>query len=123
MADETMLHGNAWTVTEIAGEPVTVADRPSLQFSSHNRLSGFAGCNRFSGHYAFADQGEPDGGSLSLSQIAATRRMCGEAQMRVERGLFAALGETSDVRTDGGQVLLLRGPDQVPLVRLVIAGR
>jgi len=63
------LAGSNWTFVSIGGVAVA-ADRPtSLQFDG-NRLSGSAGCNRFSGGYAV------DGTKLTAGPLMATEMAC-----------------------------------------------
>jgi heat shock protein HslJ len=51
-----------------------------------NRVSGFSGCNRFTGSYSV------DGDVLTLSQLAGTMMACPEPAMALESALRAALG-------------------------------
>jgi heat shock protein HslJ len=63
------LAGSNWTFVSIGGKPVT-SDRPtSLQFD-RDRLSGTAGCNRFSGRYSATDD------TLTAGPLMATEMAC-----------------------------------------------
>lgn len=119
MADETILHANEWTVTEIREIPVAGATPPTLQFSSDNRASGFGGCNRFNTQYTFTDDGSPDGGTLTFGLAAATMMACPEPQMTLEREMFAALEAVASVSADGERSLVLRDAAGAPVLRLM----
>ena len=78
------LAGTSWTFVSIAGVPVA-PDRPtSLAFES-DRLSGSAGCNRFSGSYSVAD------GTLTAEPLMATEMACPGAGMTQENAFFALM--------------------------------
>lgn len=80
----TELAGTSWTFVSIAGVPVA-PDRPtSLAFES-DRLSGSAGCNRFSGGYSVAD------GTLTAGPLMATKMACPGAGMTQEGAFFALM--------------------------------
>ncbi len=75
------LAGSNWTFVSIGGVSVA-ADRPtSLQFDG-NRLSGSAGCNRFSGSYSV------DGTTLKAGPLMATEMACPGAGMTQEQAFF-----------------------------------
>jgi len=110
----TGLAGTNWTFVSIGGTPV-VADRPTaLQFDG-DRLSGSAGCNRFSGTYSV------DGSTLK----AADGDRNGVSGHGVGTGLFQIDGDAGqpdlcrrrDADPDGQ-----RGPDGSVAARDLIAG-
>ena len=98
------LAGTSWTFVSIAGVPVAGERPTSLAFDA-TRLSGSAGCNRFSGGYTVKD------GMLAAGQIAATRMACPGPAMEQEQALFDLLNGPvrMDFPTDG--TLLLTGVD------------
>src|SRR3546814_4683202 len=63
----TELAGTNWTFVSIGGVPVA-ADRPTTLVFEADRLSGSAGCNRFSGGYSVADR------TLTAEPLMATDR-------------------------------------------------
>jgi heat shock protein HslJ len=67
-------------------------------------VAGTGGCNRFGGRYRLDG---PTG--LSFSGIAATKRLCEEATMRVEEGLLRALHEADRYRVVHQSFELFRG--------------
>ncbi|WP_411339565.1 META domain-containing protein [Sphingopyxis sp. J-6] len=98
------LAGTSWTFVSIGGVKVA-PDRPtSLQFEGE-RLSGSAGCNRFSGSYSHADR------TLTAGPLMATEMACPGAGMTQENAFFALMrGPVStSFPTDG--TLILAGAD------------
>lgn len=94
------LAGTSWTFASIGGVPVA-SDRPtSLQFDG-TRISGTAGCNRFSGGYAVKD------GVLTAGQLAATLMACPGPGMEQERAFFDLMSAPAgiDFPSDGTMVL------------------
>ena len=100
----TELAGTNWTFVSIGGAPVA-ADRPTALTFEAERLSGSAGCNRFSGGYSVADR------TLTAGSLMATRMACPGAGMTQESAFFALMsGPVSlAVPTDG--TLILTGSD------------
>lgn len=92
-----------WQIADLnGGGPVA---RSSLTFDpgDHNtsRLSGTAGCNRFTGGW------KQDGATLKLGPIASTMMACPPPAMDIERRVFAVLEAVSSVTytTDGKAIL------------------
>jgi heat shock protein HslJ len=74
-------------------------------------ISGFAGCNSFSGEL------DADGDSVRIGPLMSTRRFCGEDEepdgpsvMEQEAALLAALENSVTARLEGDRLILLR-PD------------
>jgi len=94
------LAGTSWTFVSIGGTPVA-ADRPTaLQFEA-DRLSGSAGCNRFSGSYTREQR------TLTAGPLMATEMACPGAGMTQENDFFALMrGPVSlSFPTDGTMIL------------------
>lgn len=67
------LTGVRWKLLELMGQavPVTEPDMtPYLEFGTDNRVSGFAGCNQFTGAY------ETEGLRLTFKPLATTQKAC-----------------------------------------------
>jgi heat shock protein HslJ len=92
------LEGAAWRLTELPGAQSAALEklaRPvTLRFES-GRLTGFAGCNSFSGSYRL------EGGQLVIGQMASTQMACPEPGSSVESALHAALAGTLRYAVDG----------------------
>jgi heat shock protein HslJ len=92
------LEGAAWRLKELPGvQPAALAklDRPvALRFES-GRLSGFAGCNNFSGSYTLA------GDQLKIGPVASTQMACPEPGSSIETVFHKALSGTLRYAVDG----------------------
>lgn len=91
------LQGAEWSLTHLNGQPVGVASAaavPTLLFDDRGRVSGFAGCNRFSGTY------DATGERLRFSPLAITRMACATG-MDLEDGYTTALQRTESYRVAG----------------------
>ena len=92
------LEGAAWQLKELPG-PQSAAlgqlTRPvTIRFDS-GRLSGFAGCNNFSGGYTL------DGDQLKIGPVASTQMACPEPGSSIESAFHAALSGTLRYAVDG----------------------
>jgi heat shock protein HslJ len=96
------LADTAWGIAGIDGETIAPADIYQLQFGE-GRISGQAGCNRFSGPYREAD------GRLTPGAIMSTRMACPEPRMTHERKLLRLLGGPVGFSYPDGGTLLLTG--------------
>lgn len=70
---EPSLTGVRWKLTEIMGQTTATTEpdlTPYLQFAEDGRVSGFAGCNQFTGAY------ETDGLRLTFKPMATTQKAC-----------------------------------------------
>lgn len=108
------LAGTSWTFVSIGGVDVA-ADRPtSLQFGT-DRVSGSAGCNRFSGNY------QSDGDTLTAGPLAATRMACPGAGMAQEQAFFALMAPPVSVSFPSDGTMILTGEDgQTAVLKRVI---
>jgi len=108
------LAGSNWAFVSIGGTAVA-ADRPtSLQFDA-DRLSGSAGCNRFSGGYAV------DGGTLKAEGLMATEMACPGAGMTQEAAFFKLMATPVSLTfTDDGTLILTGSEGRTAVLRRVI---
>lgn len=78
-------------VTNI-GENNYSKEKLTLQFDEKtNAISGFSGCNRFTGTYKL------DGNSISFGPLATTRMHCQEANNKMEQNMLAALNNVDSI--------------------------
>ena len=103
-----------WRLTELMGQPVAAPSAgsrvPSIRFEREGgRVSGFSGCNSFSGGFTHAQ-----GNRLRFSQMAATLMACADAN--VEPAFFRVLDSTDSYHVDG-DVLVLHRARMAPLAR------
>ena len=90
-----------WTIVEIDGQAVQ-GPNYFLQFTA-DRLSGLAGCNRFSGGYS------QSGETLTIGPVAATRMFCPDPGMDHERRALQLLSGPVRISFPGGENMILTG--------------
>ena len=106
------LAGSNWTFVSIGGRPVA-SDRPtSLQFD-RDRLSGSAGCNRFSGRYAATED------TLTAGPLMATEMAC--PGMEAEQAFFKLMATPVRLTfADDGTLILTGNEGRTAVLRRVI---
>ncbi|HET6523660.1 META domain-containing protein [Sphingopyxis sp.] len=110
----TELAGTNWSFVSIGGVPVA-ADRPTALAFEADRLSGSAGCNRFSGGYSLAD------GTLTAGPLMATKMACPGAGMTQENAFFALMrGPVSLTFPTDGTLILTGSDGQTTVLKRVI---
>lgn len=95
------LAGTSWSIVEIDGLAVS-GDAYHVQFEA-DRISGQAGCNRFSGTWSMS------GDTLTLGPLAATRMACPGPAMEHEQRAFQVLQGNVRAIHPEGDVLVLSG--------------
>jgi heat shock protein HslJ len=94
----TPIDGSAWRLMHLPGTQsaaLAKLDRPvTVRFES-GRLSGFAGCNNFSGSYTL------EGDQLKIGPVASTQMACPEPGSSVETAFHKALSGTLRYSVDG----------------------
>ncbi|WP_062791140.1 META and DUF4377 domain-containing protein [Aquitalea pelogenes] len=89
------LIGTDWQLVS----PKVAEPQPTLSFQAKG-ISGFAGCNRFTGH----------SNAEGKLVIATTRMMCPPAMMQTEQAYVGFLSQPFQIKTDGkAQQLVLTG--------------
>lgn len=95
------LVGTRWVgVVENGADPHA---RPRLEFVSEGRVSGYTGCNLFSGAWKM------EGGDVRVGWLAMTKRMCVGDGGEIEKRFLAATGPGSRGRREGDR-LVFTGP-------------
>jgi len=92
------LEGATWRLEELPGaQPAALAQlkRPVTMRFDSGRLSGFAGCNNFSGSYTL------DGDQLKVGPVASTQMACPEPGSSIETAFHKALSGTLRYTVDG----------------------
>ena len=128
-AQATGLAGTAWwvlamhngqqavvsVVSVIGGLAASSDQRLAVEFSADGRISGFGGCNRFSGTYR-----EPARAAVEIGTLASTRRACADdALSQQETALLNALQTARSVRREADR-LELRRADGAIAVQLML---
>jgi heat shock protein HslJ len=102
------LAGSAWRASGIdmgrgAMASVVQGTEVTLAFDAEGRVSGGAGCNRYSARYV------ADGSALRIEEPALTRMACLQpGVMEQERAFLAALRSVATARVDGERLELRR---------------
>ena len=101
------LAGTSWIVTGYnngrqAVVSVLNGSELTMEFSADGRVSGYAGCNRYTGSF------KQDGKALSFGPAAATRRMCIEPEgvMEQEQQFLKALETVATARQEADRIEL-----------------
>lgn len=98
------LTGKIWALTELEGQPLAAGTGISVQFTADGKVSGSAGCNRYSGTYTVS------GNNITFSSpMASTMMMCEQAVMDQESAFLNALGMAKTFAIDGEQLTLTGG--------------
>ena len=99
-----------WKLTTLGGNAVPVADNKQALYleliGGDNRVTGFAGCNRFAGSYTLQQA------HISFEQLLSTRKMCFQ-HMGLEQMFLAALAETDSYDNQDNSLVLLNAQGEV----------
>jgi heat shock protein HslJ len=96
------LTGKVWALTELMGKPPVAGTGISAEFGADGKVSGSAGCNRYSGAYTIS------GNSITFSSpLATTMMMCDAAVMDQENAYLKALGDAKTYAVKGDQLTLI----------------
>ncbi len=78
VVDSNPIYGR-WEITVIDGKDVMSSKPITLEFTSGNKVTGFAGCNRLNGGFAMES-----GNRIRFNDIATTRMSCPDLKMESE---------------------------------------
>jgi heat shock protein HslJ len=101
----SLLQGNDWVVTQLAGRAVLAEPIISVTFSKDGRLSGNASCNQFGADYRLTGEG------LEISKGMSSMMACEDAVMQQERSFLEFLGAISRFSIPGDGALMLHSND------------
>jgi heat shock protein HslJ len=117
-AQSQSLAGTSWRITGVnngkGGVVSLVADTSiTMNFMTGGKVAGSGGCNNYTSTYT------QDGGKLTFTSTAATRRMCfASGVMEQEHAFLTALESAATARMEGKE-LELRTADSALAVSLV----
>jgi heat shock protein HslJ len=94
--------GTRWV--GVVEEPADPRSTPRLEFVGEGRMSGYTGCNMFSGDWSM------DGATVRFGRMAMTKRLCLSPTREVEKRFVAALRDGSR-GTRAGDKLVIEAPD------------
>ena len=108
------LGGAVWTIVAINQLPVLAEPKTEVRFAD-GRISGTAGCNRFSGNYRHSKN------MLAFNDVTATEMMCEEKQMAQETAFLALLsGPVTERYSEEGNLILVNDKGNRAMLRQVI---
>ena len=90
-----LLAGGTWKLSNTG-----LTQAPTITFMNDGKVRGYAGCNRFFGGYRLTGEG------LSLERMAATKMMCGAAEMTVEDTYLEQLATVNRFSIENNQLIL-----------------
>lgn len=99
--DIQSLIGSEWLAEDIDNRGVLDRLQSRLSFSTADQVSGFGGCNQFSG------KAELDGSKVSFGPLGATRKMCDPSVMDQEDRFMKALARVRSARSENGLLYLM----------------
>jgi heat shock protein HslJ len=102
------IEGPPWRLAEARGLEVPQELSLTIQFQD-GKVSGQSACNRFNGGY------EIDGNSLTISELALTRKACPERLTGVDNVLVRTLRRVAAYSFDGPRLQLLNPNERVVL--------
>jgi PKD repeat protein len=94
--DLSDLEGKTWSLVEAA----TLDVEPITAFFEGGTVSGFSGCNTYTGSY------QSDGSSLTITILTTTQQACDEAATARENTYLANLGSVNRYVVQGNQLTL-----------------
>jgi heat shock protein HslJ len=104
-ADWSSVADQEWNLVQVKDGAGTLSPAPPVMatatFSADGTVSGNAGCNQYSGSY------EQSGSSLSVAQLAMTRKLCiADDAMKVENAFSGAFVLVSSWDVNDGNLVL-----------------
>jgi heat shock protein HslJ len=100
-----------WLAEQIGSARLAGDIQSSLEFGTPDRVTGKAGCNRFTGAF------HRDGQKLSFGQFATTRMMCPAPMMEQEEAFLKALATVRSFELTADGKLLLFDAAAAPVLR------
>lgn len=92
--------GTIWIVTKLAGRPPVKGTELTAELSAARRISGSAGCNRYTGSYRVS------GGAIRIGRLATTQMACAEPIERQETAFLQALSRARRFAVSGSSLTL-----------------
>jgi heat shock protein HslJ len=95
--------GVHWKLTELAGRAVKgdFDQELFIEFKPENSFTGFAGCNKITGHYEFGN------GRIHIMRIVGTMKGC--AHLETEQDFKVVLEDANVYKRTGNALVLMKG--------------
>ncbi|MCA0041954.1 META domain-containing protein [Celeribacter litoreus] len=109
----SLLTGSTWHIQSLSGADVVDGSVLDIAITSFGRLSGAAGCNRYTGEFELTGEG------MNIGPLASTRMMCSEALMVQETRFLTLLSSVYrfDFGDAGELILYGAGEESITAVR------
>ncbi|WP_452225640.1 META domain-containing protein [Lacinutrix chionoecetis] len=101
--DQTEQLSGDYTIT-VVKDSKNISEPLTISFDDKtNKVSGYSGCNRFFGTFKITDN------TISLSELASTKKMCRGESNTLEQNMLKALNSTTHFTLEAGELLLKQG--------------
>jgi heat shock protein HslJ len=110
-----LLAGPEWTVVEIDGAPLAAGAKPPTLTVEDGRISGFGGCNPYSGPLK-----ETAPGQVAIGPLAGTMMACPPPASQVEDAFLKSLAKSTQF-TFLARRLMLSGVDGETMRSVLLA--
>lgn len=100
---DVTLEGPAWRCLSIGGVAITDERPPTLEFAAENRVSGFAGVNRYFGTFLRS------GRTLAITSVGSTKMASTPERMDKETAFLQALSQVNSCSGTEHTLLLKSG--------------
>jgi heat shock protein HslJ len=94
------LAGTSWALAEMAGTADFAHLVPTIAFGVDGTVSGFAGCNTFTGSFT------TDGATVTMGPLATTKMACVPPGSEVESAYLGSLAGVRSWKIDAGKLTL-----------------
>lgn len=106
----SLITGRPWQVTRVGERSVAGSHGMTVRFAADGSISGYGGCNRYTGRYEIGGEG------IETGPMASTRRACLDPAIgSLEHELLAALGALRQFRIAADGSLLLIAEDDTEI--------
>lgn len=99
-----------WLAESVSGRGIPPYVKTTIGFSNDGRLRGFAGCNRFKGHY------QSEAVLLEVAEVVTTRQLCSSPAMVHEQRFLNDLRKVEYFKMQEGKLLLYTREQEQPMV-------
>ncbi len=101
-----LLAATDWMLVEMDGQPLPEGPMPPTALVQYEKVTGFAGCNRYEGPL---EESKP--GKIAIGALTATRKACDAPANELEAQFLERLGRSNAYTFQAGRLLLSGPPD------------
>ncbi|MGB6267664.1 MAG: META domain-containing protein [Olleya sp.] len=100
------------------GESTTLKEALTINFDdATKRVSGFSGCNNFSGNYKI------DGNKIEFGPLMSTKKMCQGIESEIESTFFKTIEKTNKFEIKGNKITLLKNKKELLSADQIISSK